>query len=65
MKPQVLHRLTSPIFYETNIYRKYSITVSAVESGNKVEKQVKDILLKNLSLRKSKTIVSKFYLKSY
>ena len=53
------------LFYETNIYGKYSITVSVVESWNKILKQLKDILLKDLSPRKIKTIVSNFYLKSY
>ena len=53
------------LFYETNIYGKYSITVSVVESWNKILKQLKDILLKDLSSRKIKTIVSNFYLKSY
>ena len=43
---------------------KYSITVSAVESWNKVQKQLKDVLLKQLSPNKIKTIVSDFYLKS-
>ena len=53
------------LFYETNIYGKYSITVSVVESWNKILKQLKDILLKDLSPRKIKTIASNFYLKSY
>ena len=51
--------------YETDRYGKYSITVSAVESWNKVQNQLKDMLLKDLSPRKIKTIVSNFYLKSY
>ena len=53
------------LFYETNIHGKYSITVSVVESWNKILKQLKDMLLKDLSPRKIKTIVSNFYLKSY
>ena len=53
------------LFYKTNRYGKYSITVSAVESWNKIQKQLKDMLLKDLSPRKIKTIVSNFYLKSY
>ena len=52
-------------FYKTNKYGKYSITVSAVESWNKIQKQLKDMLLKEPSPRKIKTIVSNFYLKSY
>ena len=53
------------LFYKTNRYGKYSITVSANESWDKIEKQLKDMLLKDLSPRKIKTIVSNFYLKSY
>ena len=34
-------------FYKTNIYGKYSITVSAVESWNKIQKELKNMLLKN------------------
>ena len=51
--------------YKTNRYGKYSITVSAVEPWNKIQKQLKDMQLKDLSLNKIKTIVSDFYLKSY
>ena len=53
------------LFYKTKIYGKYSITVSAVESWNRIQKQLKDILLKHLSPNKIKAIVSDFYLKSY
>ena len=53
------------LFYKTKRYGKYSITVSAVESWNKIQKQLKDVLLKQLSPNKIKTIVSDFYLKSY
>ena len=53
------------LFYETNMYGKYSITVNAVESWNKIQKQLKDMLLKDLFPMKNKTIVSNFYLKSY
>ena len=53
------------LFYKTNRYGKYSITVSAVESWKKIQKQLKDMLLKDLSPRKIKTIVSNFYFKSY
>ena len=52
-------------FYKTKRYGKYSITVSAVESWNKIQKQLKDVLLKQLSPNKIKTIVSDFYLKSH
>ena len=52
-------------FYKTNRYGKYSITVSAIESWNKIQKQLKNMLLKNLSPYKIKTVVTNFYLKSY
>ena len=51
--------------YRTNRYGKYSITVSAAESWNKIQKQLKNMLLKNLSPYKIKTVVTNFYLKSY
>ena len=50
------------LFYKTKRYGKYSITVSAVESWNKIQKQLKDLLLKDLSPNKIKTIVSDLYL---
>ena len=53
------------LFYKKNNYEKYSITVSAVESWNKIEKQLKNILLKDLPPNKTKTVVSNFYFKSY
>ena len=53
------------LFHKTNRYGKYSITVSAVESWNKIQKQLKNMLLKNLSPYKIKTVVTNFYLKSY
>ena len=66
MKSQVLHRVTSENFFIKQIDNgKYSITVSAVESWNKIQKQLKDMLLKDLSPRKIKTIVRNFYLKLY
>ena len=43
MKTQSLHRDNhKKLFYKTNRYGKYSITVSAVESWNKIEKQLKN-----------------------
>ena len=51
------------LFYQTNRYGKYSITVSAVELWNKIQKQLKDMLLKDLSPRKIKTTFSNFYIK--
>ena len=53
------------LFYKTNRYGNYSVTVSAVESWNKIQKQLRYMLLKNLYPRKIKTIASNFYLKSY
>ena len=53
------------LVYKTNRYGKYSIIVSAVESWNKIQKQLKNTLLKDLSPNKIKTIVSSFYLKLY
>ena len=52
-------------FYKTKRYGKYSITISAVESWNKIQKQLKDLLLRDLSPNKIKTIASDLYLKSY
>ena len=43
------------LFYKTDRYEKYSITVSAVESWNKIQKQLKSILLKDVSPNKIKT----------
>ena len=53
------------LFYKTNRYGKYPIIVSAVELWNKIQKQLKDMLLKDLTPKKIKTIVSNFYFKSY
>ena len=53
------------LFYKTDRYGKYSITVSTVESWNKIQKQLKNMLLKNLSPYKIKTVVTNFYLRSY
>ena len=39
--------------------------LSVVESWNKIQKQLKSILLKDLSPNKIKTVVTNFYLKSY
>ena len=36
------------LFYKANRYGKYSITISAVESWNKIQKQLKKMLLKDL-----------------
>ena len=52
------------LFDKTNRYGKYSITVSAVESWNKIQKKLKDMLLKDLFPGKIKIIFSNFYLKS-
>ena len=52
------------LFHKTNRSGKYSITISAVVSWNKIQKHLKDMLLKDLSRSKIKTIVTDFYLKS-
>ena len=49
----------------TNRHGKYSITVSAIDSWNKIQKQLKNILLKDLSSNNIKTVVSSIYFKSY
>ena len=59
------HGNLTKLFHKTNKYEKYSITVSAAESWNKIQKQVKDMLLKEIFLRKIKEVVSNSYLKSY
>ena len=64
MKPQVLHRIISQNYFIKQIDMG-SIQSSAVESWNKIQKHLKDMLLKDLSPRKTKTIFSNFYLKSY
>ena len=53
------------LFYETNGYGKYSITISSVQSWNKIQKQLTNMLLKDLSPNKIKTVVTNFYFKSY
>ena len=52
------------LFYETNRYGKYSIIVSAVASWKKIQKQLKNMLLKDLSSSKIKTVDTNFYFKS-
>ena len=53
------------LFYKTKRYGQYSRTVSAVESWNKIQKQFKDLWLRDLSPNNIKIIVSDLYLKSY
>ena len=53
------------LFYKTNGYGKYLVTVSAVESWNTIQKQLKNMPLKDLSPNKIKTVVTNFYFKSY
>ena len=52
-------------FYKINRYEKNLITVSAVESWKKIQKEQKHMLLKYLSPYKIKAVVTNFYLKSY
>ena len=51
-------------FDQTNRYGKYSITVSAVKLWNKIKKQQKSILVKEIYPNKIKTVVTNFYFKS-
>ena len=51
-------------FYKTNRYGRYSITISDVELWNKIQNQLKNTLLKDLSPNTNKTVVSNSYLKS-
>ena len=44
----------------TKRYEKYSITVTTVESWNRIQKQLKNTLLKDLSRNKTKTTASDF-----
>ena len=53
------------LFYKTNRYGKYSVTVSAIESWNKIQNQLKNMLHKDLSPNKIKTVNTNFYFKSY
>ena len=39
--------------------------INTVELWNKIQKQLKNMLLKDLSPNKIKTVVTNFYLKSY
>ena len=50
------------LFYKTERSGKYSITVSAVESWNKTQKQLKDLLLRDLSPIKLKQLPMIFIL---
>ena len=60
MKPQVLQMVTS-----LNVFIWQIDMRSIVESWNKIQKQLKNIPLKDLSPKKIKTVASNFYLKSY
>ena len=51
--------------YKTNRYGKYSVIASAVDSSNKIQNQLKNTLLRNLSPNNTETVVSNFYLTSY
>ena len=53
------------LFYKTNIYRKTQSLQVLFELWNKIQKQLKGMLVQDLSLREIKTIDSNFYLKSY
>ena len=53
------------LVYKSNSYGKYSITVSAAESWNKIKKKTNNMLFKDLPSNKIKTVITNFYLKSY
>ena len=53
------------LFDKTYLYGKYSVSGTAVELWNKIQKQLKRILLKDLSPNKIKTVVTDFCFKSY
>ena len=57
--------LTKLFYKAKNRYEKYSLTVSAIQSWNKIQTQLKNMLLRDLSLNKIKTVVSNFYFKPY
>ena len=66
MKPQVLHRVTSQnVFIRQIDMGSIQQTVIAVESWNKIQKQLRNVRLKDLSPNKIKTVATNFYLKSY
>ena len=50
------------LFYKTNKYGKYTITLSAVESWNKIQKQLKDMLFEDLTPTKLKQLSVVFIL---
>ena len=52
MKPSYTQGNLMKLFYKTDRHEKYSITVTAVESWNKIQKQLKCVLLKDLSPNK-------------
>ena len=52
-------------FYKRNRYGEYLITISAAESWKKFQKQLKNMLLKDLSRNKVETVVTNFYFKSH
>ena len=60
----MVHGNVIKLSYQTKRFRKYSITVSAVEPWNKIKKQLKYLLLRDLSPNKIKAIVSDLYLNS-
>ena len=57
MKPPVLYRVISQNYFTKQIDMESIYSLTAEESQNKMEKQLKDILLKDLSPRKIETII--------
>ena len=62
VSPKILRSIYFAIY---DRYRKFSITVNVVQLWNKIQKQLKSILLKDLFPNKIKTVVANFYFKSY
>ena len=51
--------------HRANRFEKYLIIASVIESWNKLQKQLKNTLLKELSTSDIKTVTNNIYLQSY
>ena len=65
LKSQGLDRVTSQNFFMKQTDMGSIQSLYAAEPWNKIQKQLKDLLFKDLSPRKIKTIASNLYLESY
>ena len=52
-------------WFRTNIYRKTSVTISAVNAWNKIQTAFGDTILKNLTTTKIKTLPTKKWIDKY